>query len=78
MSATDCWTFSMRSTARVEPLDTFEIDVPTTAEDNDALWRARQLNEMSSEEYLEFLTTFTANLPASRETNCDSDEPFEL
>ena len=68
----------MPSIKRVEPLDTFEIDVPTTAADNEALWRARQLNEMSSEEYLEFLVTFTENVPASRETNSDSDEPFEL
>ncbi|HEY0159029.1 MAG TPA: hypothetical protein VGF28_17215 [Thermoanaerobaculia bacterium] len=68
----------MRSTARVEPLDTFETDVPVTAADNEALWRARRLNEMSPEEYLEFLVTFTENVPASRETNSDSDEPFEL
>jgi len=68
----------MRSTRRVEPLDTFEIDVPTTAADNEALWRARQLNGMSADEYLQFLLTFTENLPASRETNSDSDEPFEL
>lgn len=68
----------MQSKKRVEPLDTFEIDVPTTVEDNEALWRARQLNAMSPEEYLQFLLTFTANLSPSRETNSDSDEPFSL
>jgi hypothetical protein len=68
----------MQSKKRVEPLDTFEQDVPTTAQDNEALWRARELNTMSPEEYLQFLLTFTADHPASRETNSDSDEPFSL
>ena len=68
----------MPSKKPVEPLDTFEIDVPTTPEDNEALWRVRQLNTMSPEEYLQFLLTFTKNLPPSRETNSDSDEPFVL
>jgi len=52
--------------------------VPTTAEDNEVLWRLRQLNAMTPEEYLQFLLTFTADLPPSRETNSDSDEPFVL
>jgi hypothetical protein len=68
----------MQSKKPVEPLDTFELDVPTTPADNEALWRVRALNAMSPDEYLQFLLTFTKNLPASRETNSDSDEPFVL
>lgn len=68
----------MRSKRRVEPLDTFELDVPTTAADNAALWRARDLNTMDSHEYLAFLVQFTKDLPPSREINSDTDEPFEL
>jgi hypothetical protein len=68
----------MQSKKRVEPLDTFEADVPITPADNEALWKIRELNRMNPDEYLEFLLTFTANLPPSRETNSDSDEPFSL
>jgi hypothetical protein len=69
----------MQSKKRVESLDTFEQDVPVTPEDSEMLWRLRDRhNTMSPEEYLQFLLTFTANLPASRETNSDSDEPFVL
>jgi len=68
----------MQSKRRVEPLDTFEEDVPTTAADNAALWRARDLNAMDPHEYLDFLIRFTKGLPPSRETNSDTDEPFEL
>jgi hypothetical protein len=57
----------MRSKKLVEPLDGFELDVPTTGEDNLALWRARDLNYMSPHEYLQFLLTFTAHEPPSRE-----------
>jgi hypothetical protein len=68
----------MQSKRRVEPLDTFEQDVPTTTADNEALWRVRDLNQMNPDEYLKFLLAFTAHLPPSRETNSDSDEPFTL
>lgn len=68
----------MQSKKRVEPLDTFEVDVPTTAADNTALWIARDHTAMDPHEYLDFLIRFTKNLPPSRETNSDSDEPFEL
>jgi hypothetical protein len=58
----------------------FELDnLPEpTPEDIAALERADQLNQMDSSAYLRFLSTLTANLPASRETNSDTDEPFEL
>jgi hypothetical protein len=58
-------------------VDTLVFPEPTPA-DIEALERAEQFNTMSPEEYLQFLLTFTANLPASRETNSDSDEPFVL
>ena len=68
----------MQSKKRVELLDTFEQDVPTTVSDNEALWQVRDLNQMNPDEYLEFLLAFTAHLTPSRETNSDSDEPFTL
>ena len=68
----------MQSKKRVQPLDSFEVDVPTTAADNEALWRIRQLNSMNPDEYLQFLLALTKGLPPSRETNSDSDEPFTL
>lgn len=68
----------MQSKRPVEPLDTFELDVPTTAADNAALWRVRDHNAMDSHEYLAFLKRFTKDLPASGEINSDTDEPFEL
>ena len=67
----------MPSNAHVEPLWSLEADVPTTAADNDALWRVRELNSMSAVEYLEFLLTFTDGVPASREIVA-FDEPFTL
>ena len=58
-------------------VETLRFPEPTP-EDLVALERAEQLNTMSPEEYLQFLLTFTKNLPPSRETNSDSDEPFVL
>jgi len=66
----------MQSKKPVEPLDTLEVDVPTTAADNEALWRVRQLNQMDPHEYLEFLLLFTKDLPADR--HITDGEPFEL
>ena len=63
---------------RVEPLDTFEQDVPTTAEDIAALERARELNRMGPHEYLAFLLAFSEQHPPTRETNSEDDEPFTL
>jgi hypothetical protein len=67
----------MQSRKLVEPLDGFEVDVPTTEADNVALWRARELNPMGPHEYLQFLLTFTESQPASREIT-PWPEPFEL
>lgn len=56
-----------------------ELNLPEpTPEDIAALERAEQYNRMEPGAYLRFLEKLTANLPASRETNSDSDEPFEL
>jgi len=67
----------MQSRKLVEPLDDFDVDVPTTPADNEALWRARDLNYMAPHEYLQFLVTFTEHLPASREIT-PWTEPFIL
>lgn len=56
----------MQSQKSVDPLDSFETDVPVTAADNEALWRLRELNHMDPHEYLQFLLTFTKDLPAER------------
>ena len=48
----------MPSKKPVEPLDTFETDVPITEADNVALWRLRDLNAMTAHEYVEFLRRF--------------------
>jgi hypothetical protein len=66
----------MPSPKPVEPLDTFAVDVPVTAADNEALWRSRQLNDMDPHEYLQFLLAFTKDLPAER--HITDGDPFEL
>ncbi|MBV8520071.1 MAG: hypothetical protein JO197_21945 [Acidobacteria bacterium] len=68
----------MESKKPVEPLDELEFDVPTTPEDNEMLWRVRELNTMTPQQYLAFLLELTKGLPQSRETNRDTDEPFTL
>ncbi|HEX8619888.1 MAG TPA: hypothetical protein VF911_20070 [Thermoanaerobaculia bacterium] len=57
----------------------FGRDVPTTAADVEALWQARQLRPLTFEQYVAWVTSIVGKrLPPSRETNSDSDEPFEL
>lgn len=51
--------------------------MPTTAADLEALARARKLRPLTTESYLDWLTLMRVH-PVSRETNSDSDEPFEL
>jgi hypothetical protein len=59
--------------------DAAALNLPEpTPEDVAALARAEQHNTMTPEESMQFLLQMTANLPASRETNSDSDEPFTL
>jgi hypothetical protein len=50
---------------------------PTPA-DIAALDRAESYNVMDAKQYLAFLLSLTKDLPASRETNTDEDEPFTL
>jgi hypothetical protein len=68
----------MQSQKPVEPLDTLEQDVPTTAEDTAALERIRELNAMDPHEYLAFLVAFSKHHPPGRETGSDDDLPFTL
>ncbi|MDQ3282886.1 MAG: hypothetical protein M3Q69_15905 [Acidobacteriota bacterium] len=56
----------------------FERDMPLTSADIEALARARKLRPLPTTEYLDWLTLMTENGVARRETNSDSDEPFEL
>lgn len=50
---------------------------PTPA-DVAALERAERHNVMTEDQYLAFLVALTKDRPAARETNTDSDDPFEL
>jgi hypothetical protein len=59
-------------------LGNFERDVPCPPEVSEFLWKVRELNRMGPQEYLEFLNQFSSMHPPTRETNKESDEPFEL
>jgi hypothetical protein len=60
-------------------LDELEAGLAITPEDNEALWRVRELDRMSPREYLEWCTFLTRNLPSSRDDlNSPDDEPFTL
>lgn len=68
----------MQSKNRVELVD-FETAVPTTPQDTAALARAREQSyQMDSYEYLEFLLTFTKDIPSSSIPDGPWPEPFEL
>jgi hypothetical protein len=56
----------------------FDRDLPTTSEDVDQLWRVRDFNRLTPDQYRAFLEVVTRDAPPSRETNTDSDEPFSL
>ena len=69
----------MSSTRHVEPLDELAAELARmTPEQNEFLWRVRELNRMGPHEYLEFLLQFSAAHPPSRETTPDDIEPFVL
>jgi len=62
-----------------EPFDlAWERDVPTTAADVEALWRARRLKPMAPDEYQHWCDLVFANHPRTRTRNTEDDEPFEL
>ncbi len=67
----------MQSKVRVEALDNFERDVPTTAADVEALERARSLNAMDPYEFLQFHLLFSPHHPPTREIP-PFHEPFSL
>jgi len=66
----------MPSTKRVEPLDSFETDVPITPEDREAQWRLRDGAKMSSKEYLDWCSWITRGSVALRRDF--PKQPFEL
>lgn len=66
----------MRSKSIPESID-FERGVITTPEDTEFLLRARQLNRLDPWSYLEFLRSFAARHPPSREIP-PRHEPFRL
>lgn len=55
----------MPSKEPVEPLDSFETDVPITPEDRAAQWRLRDRATMTSKEYLDWCSWITRDSAAS-------------
>ncbi|HYC87953.1 MAG TPA: hypothetical protein VEO54_01980 [Thermoanaerobaculia bacterium] len=55
----------------------FERDMPLTAEDLEALARARKLPPLTTEAYLDWLTLMWRP-DGERRLNTDADEPFTL
>jgi hypothetical protein len=66
----------MPSKKSVEPLDSFETDVPITTEDRAAQWRIRDGATMSSKEYLDWCSWLTRDSVAPRRDV--PQQPFEL
>lgn len=64
---------------KAEPFDlAWERDVPTTAADVEALWKARRLKPMAADEYQHWVDLIFAGRPRTRSRNSAEDEPFEL
>jgi hypothetical protein len=61
------------------PVDS-DIEFPEpSAEEAEALWQVRELDRMTPQEYLDWCSYLTRNLPSSREDiNSPDDEPFTL
>lgn len=55
----------------------FERDLPTTAEDIEALERAREQKPLATDAYLRWISQMPKT-PRPRGFNTDDDEPFEL
>ncbi len=60
-----------------EKLDSLERDLPTTAEDIEALRRLRYFPVRDLETYIDLLDDLTRDRPPKRDVPV-SDEPFEL
>lgn len=66
----------MRSKNSVEPLDSFETDVPITDADSLAQWQLREGMTMTSKEYLDWCSWITRHsVSPCRDLH---NEPFEL
>jgi hypothetical protein len=57
-----------------------DLEFPwATPAEAEALWRVRELDRMTPEEYLAWCTELTRDLPSSREDlNSPDDKPFTL
>ncbi|MGK2856612.1 MAG: hypothetical protein ACSLFQ_05340 [Thermoanaerobaculia bacterium] len=66
----------MPSKRRVEPLDSFEADVPITAADSEMQWRIRERRTLTTMEYLDWCSWITRD-SVSRAEDLHT-EPFEL
>ncbi len=66
----------MPSKTPIEPLDSFETDVPITPEDRAAQLRLRDRATMTSKEYLEWCSWITRDSVLPRRDF--PKEPFEL
>jgi hypothetical protein len=66
----------MRSKRRVEPLDSFELEIPITRQDVAVQWQVRAGATLSSREYLDWCSWITRDSVAPcRDFH---REPFEL
>ena len=69
----------MQSKRNIEPLDTFEQDVPITPEQSEEQWRLKMGMRLSTPEYLAWCTELSNDpRPAHYDLNSDDDEPFTL
>ncbi len=68
----------MQSRRAVEPLDELAEELALTPEQNEQLWRVRQLNRMDPQQYLDFLLACTKDTPPSRDVLPEPKELFEL
>jgi hypothetical protein len=66
----------MSSTKHVEPLDPAQFTY--TAEENERLWRVRELDYLPFDQYLAWCSYLTKDEPPSRETTPADAEPFTL
>jgi hypothetical protein len=66
----------MPSTRRVEPLDPAQFTY--SAEDNEWLWKVRDLDWLPWDQYLAWCSYLTKDEPPSREITPADAEPFTL
>lgn len=66
----------MSSTKHVDPLDPAQFTY--TAEENEWLWRVRELDWLPWDQYLAWCSYLTKDEPPSREITPPDAEPFTL